>query len=407
MRHEDFFTGEVVEEPTSHQMSDEEVASQFASFGQYHYGPQQNVVQPGLGGYNPYYGQYQAGAGNPAFDYMRQQGMVPQQPQVPQGDITLEIPPVSLGSEYLPPKDYEQTITNLQSQYYMDLVNQDAKQTVDSIAAGRNPMQFGGYNYYGQPMYSTPYNYNYYIGEYKDTLDEMKETARENRTNFNISLAKLARNFSGMSYDEQVINEMYHGKTVTVPGITYTDIYETNRLDNLVPFDNSAKYREADAKVTEQYRKYIPADANMQETFENMGLVDFEYRMEEEKHRRRASVKEGYDSQGYKYLIKKTVMDRYAEDNNITLPNQMGKGVPDGAGSDIISQRFNKAKADLLNSGMFSTLQASGKLADDGSLHINYTYDNINENMYKEQRDRFNGFLQSIPDAILDGGGDK
>ena len=143
----------------------------------------------------------------------------------------------------------------------------------------------------------------------------------------------------------------------------------------------------------------------MQETFENMGLVWNQYELEEEKHRRRSRVKEQYDSNSYKYLIKKSAMERYAKEQGITLPGSEVNISDPSNNNDYYRNRFQQIKQQALQN--FPTLAATSTLADDGTLHINYTEvnKNLNEAQYQQNRDRFNRFLQSIPGVFVNQGG--
>ena len=407
----DYYSGQPIDESGAKTM-DEQVAEQFASFGQYNYGiPNTQYIAPGAYGCQPQYGvggynnfqYYNPGMGyNPAFAYMNQMGMQPmyQQPQIPQGDITYDIPGLSYGNDFLPPMGYQQAIEQMQLEYWAASVNDEAKRDVQSLKNGMQYDMFGRpisqYNYYGNPYYYNPYQYNAYAPEFQEKLKEMENEARERRTNFNINLSRLAQSISGhRDYDDNMIQEMYRGKTVTVPGMTYTDLYEFNRLNTLVPFNNAETYRQKDAAASAEFHRHIKSSSDMQETFENMGLVWNQYELEEEMHRRRARVKENYDSNSYKYLIKKSAMEKYAKENGITLP-----GSTNADSGDYFANRFNQIKQQALQN--FPILSATSRLADDGTLHINYTEvnQNVNEAEYQRNKQRFNSFLNSIPGAF-------
>ena len=407
----DYYSGQVIDESGARTI-DDQMAEEYAFFGQYNYGgPNQPVITPGsyqpqygLGGYNSYQ-YYNPGMQmqNPAFAYMNQVGMQPiQQPQIPQGNITYDIPGLNFGNDFLPPKDYQDLIEQMQMDYWNRSITEEAKRDVQSLQQGVQYDMYGrplnSYNYYGNPYYYNPYQYNYYAGEYQDKLNEIKEEARERRIKMNINLSRLAQNISGHhDYDDNIIQEIYRGKTITVPGLTYTDLYEFNRLNTLVPFNNAEYYREKDAAVSAEFHKVIKSSSNMQETFDNMGLVWNKYELEDEAHRRRSRVKDQYDSNSYKYLIKKSAMEKYAKEKGIVLP-----GSSDVQQGDYLANRFSQIKQEALQN--FPTLSATSRLADDGTLHINYVEvnENINEAAYQQNRERFNAFLNSIPGVFVD-----
>ena len=431
MQHVDYFSGEAVAEPASPITPEEQTAAQFANFGAYQYGgpPQQvpQAITPGGYGYNQqpqsfyynpmyqsppqYYQPYNPyayqqtfgiGMGNPAFGYMRQQGW--QEP--PQSDVTIDIKPFNpRGGEFIPPDGYEEELEKLKQEFWMEQEKAKAKATVDNIGRQQsNSYWNNGYNYYGMPYYNNPWanpQTNSVNSQYINMLKQMEQDARQARKDMTKNLAMLAHNYLGDQCDMQVFNEIYDGRTITIPGQEVVAQKAMNRLATLVPFDNSQWYRDQQAKATSQYRKYIKKDANLKETFENMALVAIEYELEEEEHRRRREQKERYNSTGYKYLIQKKLMEDYAQERGVDLS---------GSGKDndtSTTSTANKIKNEILQSGMFPTLTNTAELADDGTLKITYnsTVDygeikNINEDRYEEQRRKFNSFLQSIPGSI-------
>jgi hypothetical protein len=444
MERVDFYSGEPVNEYGA-QTEDEKIAEEFASFGRTYYEElRANNVNPGAynnnyGGWNqpnynmnPYaynngwnngwnqnynYGwnnQYVPGyqnynMGNPAYAYMQQMGMQPysyQQQNVPQGDITYDIPGLSFGNDYLPPAGYEDTIAEMEQEFLRERIENEAKAVVNNFQ--RN--QYGangynnGYNYYGTP-YHNPYTYTDY-NKYQTRLDEMKEEARERRIRLNINLSKLAHNVCGETYDENVIEEIYRGKTITVPGVTYTDLYEYNRLQSLVPVNNADYYRQLDAAVSADYHKYISKDANMQETFENMGLVWNEYEREEEKHRRRLIAGSCYDSNAYNYRLLKNDIERIAKEKGIIIPTAYDSNgdMICTSSNENIRNTFDELKRAALEE--FPSLAESAHLDKNGVLHINYkdpttSNNNTEESKYLKDRDRFFRFLGSMQKTVF------
>lgn len=397
MKREDMFGGEAIDYVASPNMSDEAVAANMAAgLGSYMYGPPQpNTIQPGYEGYSA----------NPAYTFMQQQQQ-PFQQQLPQCDITYTVQPLNFGNEFLPPKGYEDTIESMQRQYMNDLMMQDVKDTVDNISREQigipNSYAYNGnmYNYYGNNYnYGFPmvYSYDKYIDGYRDQLQEMEEQARERRAELNMNLSKLARNYVGESFDDQQIYDMYHGKIVTIPGVSYQQIYDQQMYDNLVPFDNSQMYRDHELKVREEFNKYIKPEASMQETFDNMGIVYANWLLDEEKYKRKHLSKEVYDSSGYKALIRKSVMAKYAKEQGVVLPSYDGQYEKKQA--DYLTDKFAQMKRDIL--GEFPLLSNNSTLADDGTLHIVST--NMMESEYSDKAKRFNAFLHSANDST--GGG--
>ena len=442
MKHEDFYTGE----PTmgSPPISPEAEAANMASFGKYDYDPryrqqtvsmQPTTIYPGNYGYNtnmnpgyyptvqqqqpvyssPYagYQQYQGGYGyqqqpqqyglgaNPAFQYAVQ----PQYYQPVQAQpVTYTVPGYSpTGSEYLPPIGYEDTIEKMKTEYWYESEIESAKQEVDN--EGRYQYNLGyGYNFYGMPYYN-PYSYNSVVqNKYRQKLQEMEEQAREARRQFNLNLCELAYNYCNETYDEEELKRRLDGYTVELPGVTNIDLYNQNRLDNLVPFDNSQMYRDYDARVSAEHNQYIPKDATMEETFADFGLLGAHYAMQEEEHRRR-NGKLYYNSSndGYKNFIHRKAKERYMREKGIIpTENNTQNAQPMPSNGSI-----DKAQ-DLLNN--FPTLKQSAYLSEDGTLNITcnfgkhqgetYSVHNSQEAEYDKKRERFNAFINSIPGAI-------
>lgn len=406
----DYYSGEVINNSTMRPV-DEQMAEQFASFGQYNYGvnninPSPYNTQYGLGGTNGFQYYNPMGNANPAFNYMNQMGMQPYQQQyqqqIPQGDITYDIPGLSFGNDYLPPAGYEDIIEQLQFQYWQEILNAEAKQEVQSLQQGVQYDIYGrpisNYNYYGYPYQYNPYQYNSYIEKYRDKLKDIEEEARERRIKLNINLSRLVQGILGHDeYDDEAIQELYRGKTVTVPGITYTDVYEQQRWTDITPFNNADYYQQKDAEISAKIRKYIKPDAGLVETFEGMNVAFGMFELEEEDHRRKSMVKDYYNSNSYKYLVKKAAMEKYANENGILLPTN------NSLSDDYLTNRFAQLKQQALNS--MPTLSAVSRLADDGTLHINFVEDvamNVNESQYNEKRDKFSSYLASIPGVFLD-----
>lgn len=344
----------------------------------YGYYNQPNYTQYGYG-YNAYGG---AGQGNPAF------GFAGNQPNVVAQDVTVDIPAVNpSGSIYLLPSDYEDRIFDLEWQYWWEMQQSTAEQQMAQPQFG-----YGYPNYYGMG-YTQPFVYNNYNGnKYIEEAKEILEKAKQDRIEMNINLAKLAHNYLGEEYNEEDLRELYTGKTVTIPNMTTVDVYDMNRFHNLVPFDNSQMYRDRDAQISREFRKRIGAHDDMNTCFENLALVDYDYKMEEEMHRRNQDLKTSYDSNTFRTLIRQKVFDEKIKKQGLD-PGQV-----------------QYMKDNLLGSGLFPTLSQHAKLADDGTLNITYSYgpnqvNNLNESQYQKERERFNSFLNSIPSSLNGGGG--
>lgn len=428
---EDFYTGEPINfgSPTNFDQ-DSLMAEQAASFGKYDYDPgtrmmmssQPVSIYPGNYGYNtnvpfmnpptvglgsyPYqnqqYGYYQ-GQGNPAIAYMQQQQ------QNLNTEITYFIKPVNFsGREYLPLPGFEKQIEELKNKYWNLEQEQIAKDCVDR---SNSVYGFGynyGTNYYGTPYYYNPYQYNSMNAEIGNCINRMQEEARQNRVNFSVMISKLAHNIAGHKIDEAEIRERYTGKTVTAPAgcsMTYADLYQQNKLYNLVPFDNSQQYRDFHAAVSREFNEIIPKGSNLADTLDNMGILGAQYELEKEQHRRRnGGLLYNSDDNSYKYFVRAKAAERYAEKNGGSLTRSV-------LGSN------NPSMPNSLSSSLFPTLSQSAKLCDDGTLNITcnfgskagqvYSVHNSQEAGYIQDKERFNNFLNSIPGNIYNPGGES
>lgn len=431
------YMGEVVNS-TSPTISEQE-AIENASFGKYTYDPmsrmQQTMVSlPGWQGYstsmNPngfyqqpmgYIGQSMMGGNgnyglgmNPyiANMYSNQYGANPynpnpiyyqqQQPQCPQN---LQIPPLNYRGEFLPPLDYEEKLNKLSNEYWI-------KEQEEAVKNQRNYNTFGyGYNYYGNYMYGG--FYNPLRNEANNIVLSMQQEARENRINFNVNLGLLAMNlaYGKGNYDEEQIESIYRGKIIDNPyGVSVNQLYEQNRFNNLVPFDNSNYYQAFHSQISAQHNSIIKPDSNLKEMFDHTGELWATYELEEEQHRRR-NLLHTYDSNGYKYFIRKAIAERMNSDQNrfngVASP-MINNTIP-APGTCNTLNIFTKNPRLQQDSHVVSTPSIDSKGNLDVTLSIpcnfgsqqgsNYIV-NQNEATYDKKREEFNRFIDSIPRSI-------
>jgi phage terminase small subunit len=436
---EDFYTGEPLQ-LGSPNLSQTEEAAGMASFGKYNYEPgmnnyaQQPAIQqpvtinpggygynsnnmvPGIGmnppqpmyynnGYYPnmYYNQqqyypygYNSGyypqsnpSYNPSFGYSIG-GFNNYQNQQPITSYRIE-PLNPGGNEYLPPADLQDKIDALEMELWKKQQEEDIKRSVDGSMIYNN-----GYNYYGVPYYN-PWQYNNCDMEIRNKIEEIKKDARENRIALNMKLSKLAHNIAGEQISDSAIIERYNGRVVQLPQSAQIDPREYQHqmyLESLVPFDNSAMYREYDAMVSAQHNKFVDPNADAKTAFSNIHALMTEYDIEEEQHRRKdGSRLYNANSGAYSYFVKKKAEERYKAEHGIS-------STPMGNVPTISHPNLNQ----------FSTLSRNAELSDDGTLTIkvpfgehageDYTVVNSQESAYNAKRDQFNSFLNSIPGSI-------
>jgi hypothetical protein len=437
MKREDFYTGEPVPNGSPNLSQNEAFCSpseavQNATFGQYDYDPSARMnsyATPGMVGYNPnqmYMNppQYQQGIGmggyypNPYFNsqyqyynpyyqqqmYQQQQYYQQQQQmyywQQQQAAQQVYIQPLSFSGQYLPTAGWEEKLDSLFMDYWSKQQEADAKQVVDRQNSGYYN-GYNGMNYYGIPYYN-PYQYSNLYNEVNQQINGMIEEAKQNRIALNLRLAKLAHNIQGDNYDEKELEERYTGKTISVETVmpNFQEAYLSNRLANMVPFDNSQMYRDQAAAISREFNSIVPQDSNMEECFEKLGILHTHYLLQDEQARRRdGSVLYNSQDNSYKYFVRAKAAERYASKNGSPIISSNGNPVYTG-GNNGLNQT-------LLSS--FPTLSQSAHLCDDGTLkitcpfgsHAGQTYiANSQEAGYEQDRQRFNSFLNSIPEGI-------
>lgn len=413
MIQEDFYSGEPVDWVPQNFSSEHEAAN-MAEFGRskYDYGSGTRSFttnqpyygqQVGIGA--PYYQQTQYSPyGNPMPMYRGQQFQ-----QMPQQIASYHIPGYNPGgSEFLPTTGYETKVENLEFEYWQAKQNVDVQTEMDMQQSVYGYGMMNGYNYYGVPYYN-PYKYNSLDNEYRLKLDKIKEEAKENRKNFNKNLLKLAHNIVGTNITDEEIEKHCEGYDVEISQEVYgnaQEMYSQARIANMVPFDNSGYYKKARADHLKEVREILPENANMEETFKNLGILAAKYEMDEEMHRRR-DLSGNYSSENnaYKYYVKRKARERYAaehnmilDDNNVMHPNQT---------------QFATTFGNQILNGL-PTLSQNATIADDGTLNVSlslpvnvgshkgevYTINNQNEAEYERKRQQFGKFLDTIKSDI-------
>ena len=417
------YKGEVVES-TSPIISEQEAIDN-ASFGKYTYDPmsrmQATVSLPGWQGYstspNPqFYAQQPMGyigqaiygygqqpqygygigmnpygyGGNPAFQYFQQ----PQQQQQPQ---YVQIAPLNYRGEFLPPADYEERLSKLATEYWM--------KEQEQFVANQNRYNGFGYNYYGNMMYGG--FYNPLRAEASGIVQDMMQEARENRATFNLNLGKLAFNltYGQGNYDEQQLESIYKGRTIENPyKDSMSQFQDQNRFANCIPVDNSSYYQAFHAQVSAQHNAIIRPDSDLKHAFDNAGELWAIYEMEDEMHRRR-NLTGTYDSDGYKYFIRKTIAERNnQQDNRFSNPSMVGNTIPAPGSMNIYTSNPRNGGTHVAT---VPSLDNQGNMNLTLSIPCNFGSNkgsvyqvNNNEAAYDKKREEFNRFIDSIPKSI-------
>lgn len=410
MVRENFFTGEAVNSASPTFMDD---GASNASFGATYYnnmpGYAPNIITPGGYGYNQQpqqavnigYNPYMQNPYNStppwvSTNYGLYQNNIQSRFQQPK-TVQFKIEPV-FQQEYLPSADWEDRAHQLQMDFWQREQEQQMKLNMErSKASGY--MGYGGYyNYYGNP-YFNPYQYDNISKEANDEIEKMKQEARQNRIDFQFNLSKLAHSYIGDKITDEQIMERCTGKIITIDNPDYVSSYYGSfydRFQNLVPYDNSALYREHYAAVSKEHEKYIPKNCDLQTFFANLGILGAEYALEEEMHSRRDDSIT-YDSQNnaYKVYVQRKAAERYKREKQI---------------SELTGAPMMAQKPSGIDATLFPTLSQSATLTEDGTLNITcnfgsmqgetYSVHNSMEAEYEQDKERFKAFVESIPGAI-------
>lgn len=447
MIREDLYTGEVVNDPISPGLNDEIQAEEYASFGKYAYTPgyQQPAytMYPGGYGYNPI-GQSPINpisgigmsppvynnAANPAFGYINAQTPsssfkrgFPTEEDIKSGYKTISVPvnPIDFASSsVLPEKGFQEKIERLELEFLEKMIQSQYDQSRQPSYGGGYQPYYSGYNYYGV-AYSNPYNSSNMalINEYRDKCEAIKQEAKERRLNLQKHLSKLAHNYLNDGVTDEQIEELYNGdKTIEIPVWQTPEYYHhINRIQNMVPFDNTQYYVDHDRRVSEEFNSIIPKDSDMKTCFANLGLLWHKWeREEEQKARKDMSLMYTGKNGAYRHYVRTMAKQRYESKN----PGNIHPGfAPDLGGHNYPGENIKGAppKGDELDNAIanlesnlmseFPILSENATIKEDGSINITYgfgpnkgqSYNNSQEQEYDQKRREFLGFLNSIPDA--------
>lgn len=360
------------------------------------------------GYFNPYQQQpYHQGIGYPAapsyynpnfqqqqFYNQYQQQSILQQPT----SRTISIPGYNPSGEFLfSNEDLEKL-----EQMKLDYIRRRREIEVKNQAE-----QNTGYNYYGSPFYTgTYFKIRELDQEFYQKIEEIEQEARERRKQFNLRMGRLAHKAAHEKMSEETLLERYNGREITIEAPEIQNFQETYgeayKLANLVEIDTTIPYVNAFNQIREQHAKYVDPNADAKHAFENYGLLEYEYEEEKRTHEMR-NLGNNYSSSSYSRLMKQKILERetgYKQQQVEEFINPPEQG--------FIGYPLNP------NMAQFPTLAKNAHLADDGTLHITCNFGSHNgevlavhnsqEAEYEKDRERFNAFLASIPDANSLGG---
>lgn len=243
------------------------------------------------------------------------------------------------GRDVLLPEDLEEIADELQMQMIAE--NEEA------IAKRKARLQgsFVNNGYYGYG-WNLDYPDNDVMMKYRRKANEIRQEAINRRNEFNKQLSKLVHNYMGDELTEEELKAIYDGYDRTITAIEARNTDTQNRLNRLVPYSNQEAYAKYFAQLNDFYDKISGDD--MQSFLEAQGVVKTIDKLEEEMHNRR-NMGLYYDSNSYKRLLRKSIMER----EGIKLTDQQPVG-----------------PISPLNLPQFSTLAQSTRMLEDGTLSI-------------------------------------
>jgi hypothetical protein len=194
---------------------------------------------------------------------------------------------------------------------------------------------YNGYNYYGMPYMNTMDQgvYNRYIAQVRDLANQ----AIQRRSDFNKNISRLVHKIVGDDISEEEIDRIYDGYSYTIPGTKVQEYQIQDKLDRLVPVDNSAYYQQQFDNVSRMYRSLMPETDNLNEWLHNCGYLILEDKMEEHIHNMKDASR-FYTPDTFHMFLR-----RYAKENNIQKNQE--QVVQDLKGGNISSLPTNRDEA--------------------------------------------------------------
>lgn len=254
--------------------------------------PQGGMSQP-VGVYNPYF----------------QQPMFFQQAPQPVKDQVVFVDGYSPYGKGLLPQGIEAQCDQLQMDMMLEQEKVMAEREKRIQGYYINNGYYNGYNYYGMPYMNTMDQgvYNRYIAQ----VQELTNQAIQRRSDFNKNISRLVHKIVGDDISEEEIDRIYDGYSYTIPGTKVQEYQIQDKLDRLVPVDNSAYYQQQFDNVSRMYRSLMPETDNLNEWLHNCGYLILEDKMENHIHNMKDASR-FYTPDTFHMFLR-----RYAKENNI------------------------------------------------------------------------------------------
>ena len=293
----------------------------------------QQPILNSFGSYNPYgsYGSY-----NPALQFNN--GYAGFQPRIQ--DQTVHVPGLNFGSDVLLLPDAQEICEQMQ----LDMMVEQEEAIAKRNQRFQGYFNNNGFNYYGMPYYSS-YQDVSVTRKYTDKINQMRQEARDRRTQFNKNLSRMVHNYLGDNISEEDIDRIYDGYDYVIPANTLKVQNECSRFARMVPVTNQPMYAK-DFQETQKFYEAINTEKNMNGFLQSLGIVHACDELEKELHSRR-DTSQLYSSDSYKRYLHKHIMER----NGIN---------PSDSNNNL----------NTVNPSLFPTLNSASKLLDDGTLSI-------------------------------------
>ena len=253
-------------------------------------------------------------------------------------DQTVHVPGLNFGSDVLLSPDAQEQCEQMQIDMMIEQEEAIAKRNQRFQGYFNN----NGYNYYGMPYYSS-YQDVAVTRKYTDKINQMRQEARQRRTDFNKRMSKMAHNYLGDNIDDDQIDMIYDGYDYVIPANTIATQAECSKFSRMVPVSNQHLYAKQYQDI-ENFYKSVTDENNMQGFLQSLGVLHTCDMMEQEMHNRR-DCSQLYSSDSYKRYLRKNILERNGINPNSNSQN-------------------------TVNPNLFPTLSNTSKLLDDGTLSI-------------------------------------
>jgi len=195
---------------------------------------------------------------------------------------------------------------------------------------------WGGYFGYQSNPYFDQGVYN----QYMDKVKEMANSMMVRRKELSKGISQMVHSYLNDGVTEEQINDLYDGYTYIIPGSTIQEQYNQNRFARMKPFNNAYLYQKHSEEVSKAYHMLAPAGRNMNEFFEDCGMLILADKLEQQCHVNRDTSRV-YNGDAYHRYLRK-----YAAANHLGEKQKLQEEL----------ERRQKNLVDQIKQGDFSNL---------------------------------------------------